>query len=121
MKYELPFYYSDEWKKYEIEYLNSNGHKVIKDLSNYIENTQSIILLCQYNTKYVLRGYRDGIIFPTPTNFNIENIHIKKRISKIQKIFDEINQIFKTENIVILKFTKNLFHVTNLDIPFSHY
>jgi hypothetical protein len=99
----LPYYFSETWKKYEIDYLKFNNYNFIKDLSYEQNSCKSIILLFEYEGKNILRGYSDGIVFPQINYFDINNIHIKKKGDKIQKIFNYINEIFKEYNIVDTK------------------
>jgi|SaaInlStandDraft_6_1057023.scaffolds.fasta_scaffold06376_3 hypothetical protein len=98
-----PFYFSEIHKQYEIEYLESNNYKFIKDLSYIKNNYESRILLFEYDNKNILRGYKDGIIFPKITYFDIENIHIKKKEKKLQEVFDYIYNIFSEYNIINTK------------------
>jgi len=98
-----PYYFSNISKEYEIEYLKFYNYKFIKDLSYKENNSKSIILLFNNEGKNILRGYKDGIIFPQINYFNIENIHTKKREKKIQDIFNYINNIFDEYNIVDTK------------------
>ena len=91
---KIPYYFSENWKNYEIEYLKYHKYKFIKDLSYEKNNSRSIILLFEFEGKNLLRGYRNGIIFPQINYFNIYNIHVKKKEKKIQDIFDYINKIF---------------------------
>lgn len=100
---ETSYYYDDIWKEHEINYLSFSGYNFIKDLSYTEDKCKSIILLFNYNGKNILRGYCDGIIFPEINYFNIENIHIRKKNKKIQKIFDYINSIFNKYQIVNTK------------------
>ena len=98
-----PFYFSEIHKQYEIEYLESNNYKFIKDLSYIKNNYESRILLFEYDNKNILRGYKDGIIFPKITYFDIENIHIKKKEKKLKEVFDYIYNIFSEYNIINTK------------------
>ena len=98
-----PFYFSEIHKQYEIEYLNCNNYKFIKDLSYTKNNCESRILLFELGNKNILRGYKDGIIFPKINYFDIKNIHIKKKEKKLQEIFDYIYDIFIEYNIVNTK------------------
>tara|TARA_B110001452_G_scaffold89105_1_gene73025 strand:+ start:13678 stop:14574 length:897 start_codon:yes stop_codon:yes gene_type:complete len=98
-----PFYYDYLWKEHEIEYLKFNGYTFINDLSYTKDNCKSNILLFNYEGSNILRGYRDGIMFPQINYFDIENIHTKKRDKKIQNILDYILKIFDDYNIVNTK------------------
>lgn len=98
-----PFYFSEIHKEYEIRYLKENRYNFIKDLSYTENNCKSRILLFEYEDKNILRGYKDGIIFPKINYFDIENIHIKKIEKKLQQIFDYINNIFTKYKIVDTK------------------
>ena len=95
----IPYYYDDLWKEHEIEYLTFNNYKFIKDLSYTKNDCVSIILLFEYEEKYILRGYCDGILFPQINYFDIENIHIKKKKEKIKEIYNYIMNIFEEYNI----------------------
>ena len=95
-----PYYFSDISKEYEIEYLKFNNYIYKKDLSYTKNDCKSIILLFNFEGKNILRGYRDGIMFPQINYFNIENIHIKKKETKLQEIFEYIIKIYDEYNIV---------------------
>ena len=98
-----PIFFDDIWKQHEISYYTFNNYKFINDLSLAANQYNSIILLFEFNGKYILRGYRDGIIFPNFKYIDIENIHTKKRKQKIQKIFDYIIDIFNNYRITDTK------------------
>ena len=99
----IPYYYDDLWQQHEIEYLQFHNYKFIKDLSYLKDGCKSIILLFEFEGNNILRGYRDGIIFPQINYFNIEKLHVKKKEQKIQTIFDYIANIFNEYNIVNTK------------------
>ena len=100
---KTPYYFSENWKNYEIKYLEFNSFKFIKDLSYKENNCKSIILLFEFEGKKILRGYSEGIMFPQINYFDIYNIHVKKKEKKIQQIFDYLNDIFDKYNIVDTK------------------
>ena len=58
----LPYYFSETWKKYEIDYLKFNNYNFIKDLSYEQNSCKSIILLFEYEGKNILRGYSDTVV-----------------------------------------------------------
>lgn len=99
----IPYYFTDNHKKYEIEYLQYNNYIFIKDLSYTTNDSKAIILLFNFEGENVLRGYGDGIIFPKINYFNVEKIHVKNKDKKLQDIFDYIVEIFDNYNIVNTK------------------
>lgn len=100
---KTPYYFTENWKNYEIKYLEFNSYKFIEDLSYEENNCKSIILLFEFEGKKILRGYSEGIMFPQINYFDIYNIHVKKKEKKIQQIFDYLNDIFDKYNIVDTK------------------
>ena len=100
---KTPYYFTDNWKNYEIKYLEFNNYKFIKDLSYKENNCKSIILLFEFEDKKILRGFSEGIVFPQINYFDIYNLHVKKKEKKIQQIFDYLNNIFEKYNIVDTK------------------
>lgn len=126
-----PFYFSEIHKEYEIEYLNNNNYIFIKDLSYTKNNCESRILLFQYQNNKILRGYKDGIIFPKINYFDIKNLHINNKKKKLQEIFDYICDIFNEYNIINTKIYQDpylcielgysLFDIINIKNFYSNY